>query len=67
VRRDAFGRPALWLGENVEIVWMGWRKWVPFGAFYWIPQSNPMADVWRWQAFVGPVEIRGWVPRGATP
>lgn len=59
--RDAFGRPALWVGD-LQFVWYGWRRWRPLVAFYRIAPSNPMSEVWIWEAFVGPVAVRRWVP-----
>jgi hypothetical protein len=59
---EAFGHPALWLGANIQIVWKGWRWWRPLVGFYPVAADNPIAKVWRWQFFIGPVEIRRWVP-----
>jgi hypothetical protein len=53
-----------WIGRDLQVVWMGWRWWFPFVRFCPVSRSNPMAEVWRWQFFVGPLEIRGWVPIG---
>lgn len=60
--RDAFGRPALWFGD-FQVVWMGWRWWFPFVGFQRIPESSPVATAWRWQFFVGPLEVRRWNTR----
>ena len=58
---DAFGRPAMWLGDSFQIVWVGRWWWVPFMGFARVPANNPMATVWVWQFFLGPIEIRRWV------
>jgi hypothetical protein len=64
---EAFGRPAMWLGDDIQITWMGWRWWRPFVRFCPIAADEVMAAVWRWQFFIGPLEIRGWVPRSPSP
>jgi hypothetical protein len=63
---EAFGHPALWLGANIQVVWMGWRWWRPLVRFCPIPADEVMGAVWRWQFFIGPVEIRRWVPLGVS-
>jgi hypothetical protein len=64
--RDPFGRRTPMIGD-FEFVWYGWRRWRPQVAFYRIRPDNPMALVWRWQFFLGPLEIRRWVPLDAAP
>jgi hypothetical protein len=59
---EAFGHPAVWLGDDFQVVWRGWRWWRPFVRFCPVAADEIMGAVWRWQLFVGPVEIRRWVP-----
>lgn len=62
---DPFRGGTLMLGD-FQFVWWGWRwalKWPPIFNLSRIPADNPMAIVWRWQFFLGPLEIRRWVPR----
>jgi hypothetical protein len=61
---EAFNHPAMWLGENLQFVWMGWRWWNPLVRFCPVSSDNPLAEVWRWQFFIGPLEIRRWVQEG---
>lgn len=60
--QDAFGRACLWLG-NLQLLWWGWRRSRPLVAFYRLAPDHPMAICWRTQAFIGPLEIRHWVPK----
>jgi hypothetical protein len=59
--RDPFGRHTPMIGD-FEFVWWGWRRWRPLVALERVSQDNPMSLVWRWQFFIGPLEIRRWVP-----
>jgi hypothetical protein len=58
--RDPFGRHTPMV-LDFEFIWHGWRRSTR-PTFCPVPRDNPLATIWRWQFFIGPVEIRRWVP-----
>jgi hypothetical protein len=59
--RDPFGRLTPMIGD-FQFLWVGWAWWWPLIGFCRVSPENPMASVWRWQFFLGPLEVRRWVP-----